>query len=349
MDELSSSRKTMRKNEWRPARWSRRTRENFKQGMLFLLPWTIGFVAFTLYPMVASLVYSFSIYHSRKPLEFIGLQNYANLLTDDLFWKALQNTMYMVIIAVPFTLLLAFLCAVLLNLKVKGQSIYRVIYFLPSIVPIVASTILWLWILNPQSGLLNSILGFFGIQGPNWLSDPTWSKPSLIMLGIWGMGATIMIYLSGLQDVPVTLLEAAELDGAGWWQKMWYVTLPMVSPITVFALITGVIAMFQYAGWWQKMWYVTLPMVSPITVFALITGVIAMFQYFAQAYVFRGVQTLGFPLNSTLFYSVYLYQVGFLYLKMGYASAMAWVLFIIILVCTIILLKVSDRFAYYAG
>jgi len=316
MDELSSSRKTMRKNEWRPARWSRRTRENFKQGMLFLLPWTIGFVAFTLYPMVASLVYSFSIYHSRKPLEFIGLQNYANLLTDDLFWKALQNTMYMVIIAVPFTLLLAFLCAVLLNLKVKGQSIYRVIYFLPSIVPIVASTILWLWILNPQSGLLNSILGFFGIQGPNWLSDPTWSKPSLIMLGIWGMGATIMIYLSGLQDVPVTLLEAAELDGAGWWQKMWYVTLPMVSPITVFALITGVIAMFQY---------------------------------FAQAYVFRGVQTLGFPLNSTLFYSVYLYQVGFLYLKMGYASAMAWVLFIIILVCTIILLKVSDRFAYYAG
>jgi multiple sugar transport system permease protein len=316
MDELSSSRKTMGKNEWRPARWSRRTRENFKQGMLFLLPWTIGFVAFTLYPMIASMVYSFSIYHSRKPLEFVGLQNYANLLTDDLFWKALQNTMYMVIIAVPFTLLLAFLSAVLLNLKVKGQSIYRVIYFLPSIVPTVASTILWLWILNPQSGILNTILGFFGVQGPNWLSDPTWSKPSLIMLGIWGMGATIMIYLSGLQDVPVTLLEAAELDGAGWWQKMWYVTLPMVSPITVFALITGVIAMFQY---------------------------------FAQAYVFRGVQGLGYPLNSTLFYSVYLYQVGFLYLKMGYASAMAWVLFIIILVCTIILLKVSDRFAYYAG
>jgi multiple sugar transport system permease protein len=222
----------------------------------------------------------------------------------------------MVIVAVPFTLLLAFLCAVLLNLKVKGQSIYRVIFFLPSIVPIVASTILWLWILNPQSGLLNSILDFFGIQGPNWLSDPLWSKPSLIMLGLWGMGATIMIYLSGLQDVPVTLLEAAELDGAGWWEKLRYVTIPMVSPITVFALITGVIAMFQY---------------------------------FAQAYVFRGVQSLGYPLNSTLFYSVYLYQTGFLYLKMGYASAMAWVLFIIILVCTIILLKVSNRFAYYAG
>lgn len=315
MDVLSSSHQSMRKNEWWPGKWSRRTRDNFKMGMLFLLPWTIGFVAFTLYPMVASLVYSFSIYHARQPLEFVGLQNYANLLTDDLFWKALQNTLYMVILAVPFTLLLAFLCAVLLNIKVKGQSIYRVIYFLPSIVPTVASTILWLWILNPQSGILNTILGFFGIQGPNWLSDPTWSKPSLIMLGIWGMGATIMIYLSGLQDVPVTLLEAAELDGAGWWQKLWYVTIPMVSPITVFVLITGVIAMFQY---------------------------------FAQAYVFRGVQGLGFPLNSTLFYSVYLYQVGFLFLKMGYASAMAWVLFIIILACTIVLLKVSDRFAYYA-
>ena len=316
MDEFSSSLKSMKKSEWRPTRWSRRTRENFKQGMLFLLPWTIGFVAFTLYPMVASLIYSFSIYHTKKPLEFVGLQNYATMFTDDLFWKALQNTLYMVIIAVPFTLLLAFLCAVLLNLKVKGQSIYRVIYFLPSIVPTVASTILWLWILNPQTGLLNTILGNFGIQGPNWLSDPTWSKPSLIMLGVWGMGATIMIYLSGLQDVPVTLLEAAELDGAGWWQKLRYITIPMVSPITVFALITGVIAMFQY---------------------------------FAQAYVFRGAQSLGYPLNSTLFYSVYLYQTGFLYLKMGYASAMAWVLFIIILVCTIILLKVSDRFAYYAG
>jgi multiple sugar transport system permease protein len=316
MDELSSPLKSMRKGEWRPTKWSRRTRENFKMGMLFLLPWTIGFLAFTLYPMVASLVYSFNIYHAKKPLEFIGLQNYATMLTDDLFWKALQNTLYMVIIAVPFTLLLAFLCAVLLNIKVKGQSIYRVIYFLPSIVPTVASTILWLWILNPQSGLLNTILGFFGIQGPNWLSDPTWSKPSLIMLGIWGMGATIMIYLSGLQDVPTSLLEAAELDGAGWWQKLRYITIPMVSPITVFALITGVIAMFQY---------------------------------FAQAYVFRGAQTLGYPLQSTLFYSVYLYQAGFLFLKMGYASAMAWILFIIILACTIILLKVSDRFAYYSG
>lgn len=284
--------------------------------MLFLLPWTIGFILFTLYPMAASFVYSFSIYHARQPLEFVGLQNYAELLKDDLFWKSLSNTLYIVGIGVPLTLFASFLCAVLLNLKVAGQSIYRVIYFLPSIVPTVASTILWLWILNPQVGILNSILGAIGIDGPNWMSNPTWSKPGLILLGMWGMGGTIVIYLSGLQDVPVSLLEAAEIDGAGWWQRLWHITIPMVSPITLFNLITGVIAGFQY---------------------------------FTQAYVFSGFQNLGYPVNSTLFYSVYLYQTGFLYLKMGYASAMAWILFIIILVCTILLLRVSERFTYYSG
>ena len=303
---------------WPPRlpKWGHRDRVSFKTGMLFLLPWTIGFLVFTLYPMVASFIYSFTIYHPRLPNEWIGLQNYSDLLSDDNFWKSLSNTLYMVAIGVPLTLLASFFCAVLLNLKVRGQSIYRMIYFLPSIVPTVASTILWLWILNPQSGILNAILGYIGIQGPNWMSNPNWSKPGLILLGMWGMGGTIVIYLSGLQDVPINLLEAAELDGASWWQRLWYVTVPMVSPITLFNLITGVIAQFQY---------------------------------FTQAYVFSGFQPLGYPLNSTLFYSVYLYQSGFLWLKMGYASAMAWVLFIIILICTLLLIKVSDRFTYYAG
>lgn len=314
MEELQIKRKWT----WPPQlrKWSHSERVNFRTGMLFLLPWTIGFLVFTLYPMVASFFYSFTIYHPRQPNEWIGLQNYANLLVDDNFWKSLSNTLYMVAIGVPLTLLTSFFCAVLLNLKVRGQSIYRVIYFLPSIVPTVASTILWLWILNPQTGILNTVLGYIGIQGPNWMSNPTWSKPGLILLGMWGMGGTIVIYLSGLQDVPVSLLEAAELDGASWWQRLWHVTIPMISPITLFNLITGVIAMFQY---------------------------------FAQAYVFRGTQSLGYPLNSTLFYSVYLYQNGFLWLKMGYASAMAWVLFIVILICTLLLLKVSERFTYYAG
>jgi multiple sugar transport system permease protein len=222
----------------------------------------------------------------------------------------------MVAIGVPLTLFTSFFCAVLLNLKVRGQAFYRVIYFLPSIVPTVASTILWLWILNPQAGIMNTVLGYIGINGPNWMTNPAWSKPGLILLGMWGMGNTIIIYLSGLQDVPTSLIEAAELDGANWWQRLWNITIPMVSPITLFNLITGVIFMFQY---------------------------------FAQAYVFRGFQALGYPLNSTLFYSVLLYQNAFQWLKMGYASAMAWVLFIIILLCTMLLLKISDRFTYYAG
>ena len=297
-------------------KWSPPEKHNFRLGMMFLLPWTIGFLIFTAYPMIVSFVYSFSIYHSKRPLEWVGLQNYAAMIGDELFWKALGNTLYMVGIGVPLTLFASFLCAVLLNLKVRGQAFYRVIYFLPSIVPTVAGTILWIWLLNPQTGLVNTLLGQIGIEGPNWRADPNWSKPSLLLLGMWGMGGTIMIYLSGLQDVPQHLIEAAELDGANWWQRLWNITIPMVSPITLFNLITGVIGMFQY---------------------------------FAQAYVFRGGGNLGDPLNSTMFYSVYLYQNGFLFLKMGYASAMAWVLFIIILLCTLALLKVSDRFTYYAG
>ena len=259
-----------RKFTWLPKfrKWSYRDRVNFKIGMLFLLPWTIGFLVFTLYPMVASLVYSFSIYHPRAPLEWNGIKNYTDLLTDDMFWKSLSNTLYMVAIAVPLTLFASFICAVLLNLKVKGQSFYRVIYFLPSIVPTVASTILWLWILNPQQGILNTLLGYVGIDGPNWMTNPAWSKPGLILLGMWGMGSTIIIYLSGLQDVSVNLLEAAELDGANWWQRLWNITIPMVSPITLFNLITGIIFMFQY---------------------------------FAQAYVFRGFQGLGLSIKLNPF------------------------------------------------
>jgi len=296
--------------------WTKRETDSFRLGMLFLAPWLIGFFAFTLYPMLASLYYSFTIYHARRAPEWVGLQNYIQLFQDEKFYIALNNTLYMVVIAVPLGLFASFLCAVLLNLKVRGQAFYRVVYFLPSIVPTVAGTILFLWLLNPQVGLVNTLLAKIGIEGPNWMADPNWAKPGLILLGLWGMGGTIVIYLSGLQDVPQSLIEAAELDGANWLQRLWYITIPMVSPITLFNLITGMIGMFQY---------------------------------FAQAYVIGGGGNLGRPLNSTLFYSVYLYQNAFLFLKMGYASAMAWILFLIILLLTILLLKVSDRFTYYAG
>lgn len=296
--------------------WTKRAKADLRTGLLFLSPWLIGFFAFTLYPMVVSLYYSFTIYHSKRAPEWVGFQNYNSLIADDKFWISLNNTLYMVAIAVPLGLFASFLCAILLNLKVRGQAFYRVVYFLPSIVPTVAGTILFLWLLNPQVGLVNTILAKVGIDGPNWMADPNWSKPALILLGMWGMGGTIIIYLSGLQDVPQSLIEAAELDGANWFQRLWHITIPMVSPITLFNLITGMIGMFQY---------------------------------FAQAYVVGGGDSLGRPLNSTLFYSVYLYQNAFLFLKMGYASAMAWILFIIILILTLVLLKMSDRFTYYAG
>jgi multiple sugar transport system permease protein len=296
--------------------WSKRTRRNFITGILFISPWIIGFLAFTLYPMVYSLYISFTEHRIRAPSEWIGLTNYANMLQDERLWKALQNTTYMVVLAVPLEIGCAFLCAVLLNMKLRGQSLYRVIYFLPAIVPVVATSILWLWIFNTNNGILNTLLGFVGIKGPSWLSDPTWAKPALVLLGLWGIGTTIVIYLSGLQDVPVSLLEAAELDGASWWQRLRHVTIPMVSPITVFVLILGVIGMFQY---------------------------------FTQAYIFAqsGDRGMGAPLDSTLFYSVYLYERAFLRLKFGYASAMAWVLFVIIMICTMLLLRFSERWAYY--
>ncbi len=318
---ISTSRKANLYTSERRRGWSRRTRRHFITGILFISLWVIGFFAFTLYPMVASLYYSFTEYHIKRAPEWIGLGNYTALLRDPLFWKSLSNTAYMVAIGVPLSLLVSFMCALLLNIKIKGQSIYRVVYFLPSIVPTVASTLLWLWILNPNSGLLNTLLGEIGIRGPNWTRDPAWSKPSLILLGLWGVGNTIVIYLSGLQDVPVSLMEAAELDGANGWQRLWSVTIPLVSPITLFNLIIGVIATFQY---------------------------------FAQAYVLSaGISPvgsgLGAPLNSTLFYSVYLYQQGFVYLKMGYASAQAWILFIVIMICTVLLLRSSERWTYYEG
>jgi len=304
--------------------WTKTTRRNFISGISFVSVWIIGFLVFTVYPMGSSLYYSFTEYHVKKPPVFIGLQNYVYLLEKDpYFWLSLKNTFYMVLIAVPLTLLFSFICALLLNFKIKGQSLYRVIYFLPSIVPTVSSTLLFMWILNPNSGMINQILELVGMHSPDWFHDPFWSKPALMIMGFWGMGQTIVIYLSGLQDVPVSLIEAADLDGANWFQRLWHITIPIVSPLTLFNLITGVIAMFQY---------------------------------FTQAYLFASASgsvmnssSLGAPLGSTLFYSVYLYFLGFNQFNMGAASAMAWILFLIILVCTLILLRVSKRWTYYLG
>lgn len=277
---------------------------------MFALPWLLGFLIFTLGPLLVSIYLSFTSYDVLNPPKFIGLENYRTLFRDPLFWKSLYNTFYMVVIGVPVNIIVAFGIALLLNVELKGIALYRAIYYLPSITPVVASSILWLWILNADFGILNSTLAMFGIRGPNWLADPSWAKLAIIMMGAWQAGGNMLIYLAGLKGIPAQLYEAAEIDGAGTWYKFWRITIPMISP-TLF--------------------------------FNLIMGIIGTFQIFTQAYIMTG----GGPLDSTLFYVYYLFNNAFSYFKMGYACSMAWILFLIILVLTAIQFKLASRWVYY--
>lgn len=281
--------------------------------LLFASPWCIGFGLFLAYPLLASVYYSFCDYSVLRPPVWIGLDNYRGLARDEVFWIGLKNTASYAAMALPLGALLAISLALLLNAKVRGMTVYRTIFFLPSLVPAVSLAVLWLWVFNGEHGVLNAALGLFGIKGPNWLGDPAWSKPALVLLGIWGAGQAIVIYLAGLQDVPQPLYEAAELDGAGWWAKTRHVTLPMLSPVILFNLIIGIIGTLQVF---------TVPYV--------------MFPN-------------GTPARSTYFYTMYLFDNAFIYHKMGYACAMGWIMFVIILLLTLLSLKISERHVYYGG
>ncbi|MBI2433895.1 MAG: sugar ABC transporter permease [Candidatus Hydrogenedentes bacterium] len=289
---------------------------DLRNGLLFISPWLLGFAAFSVYPLVMSIYYSFTEYNVIQPPAWVGLDNYRELFFEDpLFWKSLYNTCYFTLFAVPLSLAASLGIAVLLNIKIRGIAVFRTIFFLPSIVPIVASSVLWLWVLNPDHGLLNSALReFLGFDGPGWVADPAWSKPSLILMSLWGIGGAIVIFLAGLADVPDTLYEVAELDGAGPWRKFWHVTLPMVTPTILFTRVMGLIASFQF---------------------------------FTQAYVMTHGR--GTPADSLMFYALYLYRESFYYLRMGYASSMAWMMFVVILVSTIAVLISSRRWVYYQG
>lgn len=285
-------------------------------GIAFISPAIIGFLAFTVYPVLMSLYYSFTDYDILQPPLWIGLDNYRDLITRDKTFKiAIWNTVYMVVIGLPIHLVFDFLMAMLLNVKIRGRSLYRTIFYMPSITPIVATAILWLWIYNPQYGLANSVLQALGLPTIGWIADPFWSKPSLIFMGMWYGGNTILIYLAGLREVPTELLEAAELDGANAVRRTWYVTLPMVSPVIFYTLIINMIGYFQY---------------------------------FTEAWVMTAQRSgaAGGPLNSMMFYTMYLYQNAFQFFKMGYASAMAWILFLIVLVATAVLFRTSG-WVYY--
>ncbi len=283
-------------------------------GFLFVSPWLIGFLIFGLYPIVMSIYYSLCHYDVLRVPQYIGLGNYKELLfNDDYFWVSIYNTLFYLMFRTPFVIIGSLLLAVLVDNSIKGMKFFRTVYFTPSIISGVILSVLWMWLLNPEYGLINNTLGYFGIQGPLWLIDPDWSKPALILMSVWSIGGgRMLIFLAALQGVPKQLYEAVEIDGGGWWAKFKNVTIPHVSPVIFLWTIIEVI-------------------------FAL--------QVFVEAY----VMTKGGPLNSTLFYNLYLYNKAFDDFQMGYSSALAWILFIIAMILTFIQFRVSKKWVHYSG
>ena len=287
-------------------------RKDIITGLLFVSPWLIGFALFSFYPIIASLYYSLTQFVGIGTPKWIGFTNYPSLIRDELFWISLYNTIYYLVFAVPIGFAIALGLALIMNFNVKEKSIYRTILYFPSILPVYASAFIWLWMFNPQLGIINALLDKLGIQGPGWIGSPEWSKPSIILMAQWGAGGSAIIFLAALQDVPRELYEAAELDGAGRWYKFRHITLPSISPVILFHIIMAVNGAFQL---------------------------------FDAPYIMTG----GGPANSTLFYTLYLYRNAFQYSKMGYASAMAWILFMLNLGTAIVIFKTSLRWVYYRG
>jgi len=294
-----------------------KSREKGKQnlvGYLFIAPWLVGFLAFTLWPFLQSIYLSFTRYNIVSSPKWVGTANYRMLLTqDELFWKSAWVTVKYAAISVPLAIVVGVLLALLLNANVKGITVFRTIFYLPSIVPTVATSVVFIWLLNPNIGLINQILKIFGIHGPAWLSTAPWTFYSFVFMALWGVGGSMVIYLAGLKDIPLFLYEAATIDGA--------------SPI-------------------QRLRHVTLPMMTPVIFFNLVMGIIGAFQTFTQAYV---ITPGGGPEDSTYFYSLYLYNRAWKYLDMGYASAMAWMLFIVIIVLTGLVFRTQKRWVHYGG
>ncbi|TYB94757.1 MAG: sugar ABC transporter permease [Kosmotoga sp.] len=280
-------------------------------GYLFAAPWLIGLPLFILGPIIATFYLSFTSYDMINPPRWIGLINYRILFTlDPGFWKALGNTFYYMFGSVFLKVFIGLIFAVLLSRAMRGMRIFRTIYFLPVVLPAVPVMFLWMMMFNPRSGLINQFLGLFGIDGPLWLNSPVWSKPSLILMSLWGIGGIIVIFLAGLQDIPEYLYEAAELDGASRLQKFWKITVPLLTPVIFFNVVTGLIAASQV---------------------------------FTEAYIMTG----GGPLESTTFVNLKIYLLAFKDVKMGYASAMAWMMFMILIPMTLLLFKISKRWMDY--
>ena len=291
---------------------TKKDKRNLLKVLAFISPWIVGFLVFTVYPVVVSFYYSFCDYSVFEKPVWTGLDNYMELFTDGVFWQSLWNTFYYSLLALPLGIIVAFLISLLLNTKSRGMTFFRTFFYIPTLVPLVALAILWMWILNGQFGLINYFLSLLGIRGPNWLNDKYLVIPALVFMGLWTTGRTMVVLLASLQDVPVTLYEAADIDGASFFQKTLKITLPMISSIIFFNIIMGIIGSLQI---------------------------------FAEPYIMTG----GGPGRASTFYSLYLYQKAFEDYQMGYASAMAWILFIIILLLTVYANRISKKFVYYRG
>jgi multiple sugar transport system permease protein len=276
----------------------------------FASPWILGFILFGGGPVVAALLLSFAHWSLLSTPSWAGLSNYKRMFADPLFYKSVLNTVYFGMGSVVLGVVTCFLLAILLNQKVRGLGFFRTVFYLPSVVAGVATAILWVNILQPDNGLINSVLGFFGIQGPGWLVDERWAIPGLILMSVWGSGNTIVIYLAGLQGISPTLYEAAVLDGAGWWHRFWNVTVPMMSPVIFFNIVTSLIASLQ-------------------------------------AYTLVLVMTEGGPNNATLMLGLYIYREAFEYFDMGYAAALSWAMFALIGIAIAVQFLLARRWVHY--
>ena len=298
--------------------------------LLFMSPWLAGFTIFFGYPLVMSAYLSFTHYDLLNPPRWVGLANYRYLLgTDAQVWPAIRNTLWLIAFMVPLQVMFAFGVAVMLTRAKRGVGFFRTVFYLPALIPPVAATLGFVYLLNPATGPINTLLGKIGITGPLWFNDPAWAKPSLVLLSLWGIGNTMIIFLAAVLDVPQHLYESAELDGAGAMQRLRWVTLPIISPVILFALVLAVIQGLQYF--------------TQAYVAATVAGGSA-----SQA----GSQSnleIGYPEGSTLFYPVLLYYQGFRFFNMGYASAMAMLLLVVAFAATLLILRNSKRWVHYQG
>lgn len=298
---------------------------NARNGFLFALPWIIGFLCFSVYPLAASFYYSFTEFNPIVKPRWVGLENFVDVFTDRLVLKGLVNTLFMAFVSTPVNLLIALLLATIVTKNFKARGIVRTLFFLPSIIPTIAATMVWIWMFDPTYGYVNNVLGWFGIHGPAWLMDMRWTKPALLLMGSWCTGTAMLICMAALQEVPKSYYESAEIDGAG--------------PVRRFV-------------------FITLPSIAHVLVYQAILNLINSFQYFQQVYIITNASTgqgagagyaSGGPGNSILMYPLYLFHNAFTYLKMGKASAMAWLLFIVIALLSIVSTRVTRSVTSNAG